>query len=481
MTSIQFDAVSGNRAHEADATEVSLYRLRQLIRFNEPAAPLTAVAIVCLYSFYRSSLLIVLEIGLVFTFIAQRFAKRYVRREDITKGITALVIGVWCQTVTTGIFAPKLWPLTSVFSILAVVIALPYVSTRHLLRLIVAATGILSVGAVFAMFSPLVSLHPLPNVVFRLLVPTGTLIGAVLCMLSIWQSGSRMRETIDEATTANEALRDSERTLEHKVERRTEELAVARDVALEASRAKSDFLANMSHELRTPLNAIIGYSELLEEEAAERGDDYMLDIGRVTSSGRYLLSLINGVLDLSKIEAGKMEVGVEEFDLDELLSGIATTVEPLVEKNANNLEVEKPAHLGRMHSDPTKVRQILFNLLGNACKFTQNGVIVLRALELIVEPESEVVEFTIQDTGMGMSGDQLSRIFDAFVQAEVTTTSNFGGTGLGLTITRQFCTILGGTIRAESSLGAGSTFVVRLPRRFGTSPTVEFGPQTVSA
>ena len=134
-----------------------------------------------------------------------------------------------------------------------------------------------------------------------------------------------------------------------------------------------------------------------------------------------------------------------------------------------------------MHSDPTKVRQILFNLLGNACKFTQNGVIVLRALNLTAEPESEVVEFTIQDTGKGMSEDQLSRVFDAFVQAEATTTKDFGGTGLGLTITRQFCTILGGTIRAKSSLGAGSTFVVRLPRRFGTPPAVALDRNMVSA
>jgi signal transduction histidine kinase len=253
--------------------------------------------------------------------------------------------------------------------------------------------------------------------------------------------------------------------LEVKVEARTAELAVARDEALQASRAKSDFLANVSHELRTPLNAIIGYSELLEEEASERGDDYMLDIGRVTSSGRYLLSLINGVLDLSKVEAGKMEVALEEFDVDELLRGIADTVEPLVKKNANQLEVIKPLPLGVMHSDPTKVRQVLFNLLGNASKFTHEGFISLKAA---VEPDAEhngSIVFTIRDTGAGMSPDQLARVFDAFVQAEKTTARDFGGTGLGLTITRQFCEILGGTIQVESEAGIGSTFLVRLPRR----------------
>ena len=211
MTSIQSETTSEMR-------EVNLARLRQLIRANEPAAPITAVLILFLFWFYRAPILIVLEIGLLFTVVAQRFAKRYTRQQLITKGITALVIGVWCQTVTTGIFAPRLWPLTSVFSILAVVIALPFVTPAHLLRLIMGATGILTIGAVFAIFNPLVSLSPLPDPMLRVLVPVGSLIGAVLCMLSIWQSGARMQETIDEAMAANEALRESERTLERKVE-----------------------------------------------------------------------------------------------------------------------------------------------------------------------------------------------------------------------------------------------------------------------
>ena len=481
MTSTQFDV----HIHEADAVdktrEVNLSRMRQLIRANEPAAPVTALAILGLYWVYRAPILIVLEVGLLFTVVAQRVAKHYVRRKEITIGITLLAIGVWCQTAMTGIFAPRLWPLTAVFSILAVVIALPFVSGRHLFRLILAASGILTIGAVFAMFNPLVSLNPLPNTLLRVLIPIGSLIGAVLCMLSIWQSGVRMQETIEEAMAANEALRESERTLERKVEERTAELAVARDEALEASQAKSNFLANMSHELRTPLNAIIGYSELLEEEAVDRGDDYMLDIGRVTSSGRYLLSLINGILDLSKVEAGKMEVALDDFDLDDLLLGIETAVVPLATKNANRLEVEKPRLLGRMLSDPTKVRQILFNLLGNACKFTHEGTVFLRAVVLSDGPGDDVVELTVRDTGIGLSAEQLSRVFEAFVQAETRTTGEFGGTGLGLTITRQFCTILGGMIRAESEPGVGSTFTVRLPRRCGSGSGSRVGLEVASA
>jgi signal transduction histidine kinase len=425
---------------------------------------LTALAILLLYLLlYRAPILIVLEVGLLLTVVAQRFARHYAQSNRVGVAITLLVIGVWCQTVTTGIFAPRLWPLTAVFSILAVVIALPFVTGKHLLRLIIGATGILTVGAIFAYFNPLITFKPLPDTLLRVLVPVGTLAGAVLCMLSIWQSGARMQETIDDTMAANEALRESERTLERKVEARTAELAVARDEALNASRAKSDFLANMSHELRTPLNAIIGYSELIEEEAAERGDSYMLDIGRIASSGRYLLSLINGVLDLSKIEAGKMDVQFEDFDLDDLLGEVEGTIGPLVNQNSNRLEVIKPRPLGTMRSDPTKVRQVLLNLLSNACKFTQEGVISLTA-RADDSDGAELIGFKIRDTGVGMTPVQLDRVFDAFVQAEDSTARDFGGTGLGLSITRQFCEILGGSVDAHSQAGVGSTFTVRLPR-----------------
>jgi signal transduction histidine kinase len=429
-----------------------------LLRANEPAAPVTVVLILLLYWRYPAPALIVLEMGLLLTIAAQRIARTYARLGRTSLAATALVIGIWCQTTTTGIFAPRLWPLTSVFSILAVIIALPFVPGRQLLRLIVGASAILAVGAIFASFDPIVSFEPVPDTLMRVLVPVGSLIGAVLCMLSVWQSGVRMQETIDDTIVANEALRESERTLERKVEARTAELAIARDQALDASRAKSDFLANMSHELRTPLNAIIGYGELLEEEAAERGDDYVLDISRVVSSGRYLLSLINGVLDLSKIEAGKMEVVVEDFDLDELLCDVEGTIGRLVAKQRNKLEVVKADSLGRMRSDPTKVRQILFNLLGNACKFTADGNI-----SLVIERSDDVLRFTITDTGTGMTEEQLARVFDAFVQAEGTIARDYGGTGLGLTITRQFCEILGGRIAATSTPGSGSTFTVSLP------------------
>jgi signal transduction histidine kinase len=455
-----------------DPVTSNALRLRQLIRFNRPAAPIAIPLVLLLYWKYHSAVLLVMVGALGLTVIAQRVAISYARRDRIAEGITWFAIAIWCQTLTTGIFTPRLWPLTCMFSILAVVIALPFVTGKHLLRLIVGASGILIVSAVFASLNPLLSLSPVPDWLLRILVPLGALSGAVLCMLSIWQSGGRMQDTIEETRAANEALRESERSLEQKVEARTAqlessylELAAARDEAVQASRAKSDFLANMSHELRTPLNAIIGYSEMLEEEAGERGDDYLLDINRVVSSGRYLLSLVNGILDLSRIEAGKMEVLLEAFDLEELLRGVESTIAPLVRKNHNTLEVTKGPSLGVMHSDAIKVRQVLFNLLGNACKFTHNGVISLSVAGEVGDDGVEWVHLSVRDTGIGMSPEQLAGIFDAFHQADETTLRDFGGTGLGLTITRQFCEILGGSIHVESEPGIGSTFVARLPRR----------------
>ena len=241
------------------------------------------------------------------------------------------------------------------------------------------------------------------------------------------------------------------------------ELLAARKASEAANHAKSQFLANMSHELRTPLNAIIGYSEMLEEEAAERGHhDYVPDLQKIRSAGRHLLALINDVLDLSKIEAGKMELHLETFELAPVLDAVATTVAPLIEKNGNVLELELADDLGAMRADATRVRQVLFNLLSNASKFTEHGRITL-GVSREPGPDGDTMCFAVRDTGIGMTPEQLDRLFQAFSQAEASTASKYGGTGLGLAISRMFCEMMGGGISVSSTPGAGTTFVVRLP------------------
>ncbi|MDP6572309.1 MAG: PAS-domain containing protein [Rhodospirillales bacterium] len=239
-------------------------------------------------------------------------------------------------------------------------------------------------------------------------------------------------------------------------------LSAAKQAAEEASASKSEFLANMSHELRTPLNAIIGYSEILLEEADEKAEGTSAsDLRKIQSAGRHLLSLINNVLDVSKIEAGKIEIFLETFDVAEMAHDVAATINPLAKQNDNAFEVHVPDDLGTMRSDITKVRQALFNLLSNACKFTEKGRITLDVSRHQVAPGEDLV-FSVSDTGVGMTAEQCERVFDPFAQADSSTSRHFGGSGLGLAITRSFCQMLGGDITVTSEKDVGSTFVVRL-------------------
>ena len=240
------------------------------------------------------------------------------------------------------------------------------------------------------------------------------------------------------------------------------ESRLAQAEAESANKAKSAFLASMSHELRTPLNAIILYSELLHDETTERGlGEFTADLDRIQHAGRHLLDLIDGILDLSKIEAGRMTVCLEDCNLPDLLSEIVCTIRPLVEQNHNRLKFDMDPSLQDIHSDPKKLCQIVFNLLNNASKFTRNGTI---GLAVACDPQhSARVRFTITDTGIGMDPAQMARIFQEFAQAEETTSRNYGGTGLGLALCRKFTELLGGDIRVESAPGRGTAFIVSLP------------------
>jgi signal transduction histidine kinase/CheY-like chemotaxis protein len=228
-----------------------------------------------------------------------------------------------------------------------------------------------------------------------------------------------------------------------------------------ASEHKSAFLASMSHELRTPLNAVIGYSEMLYETAQdEEQDEFLPDLAKIRDAGRHLLGLINDILDLSKIEAGKMDLYLEEVDLAGLVEEVRSIVEPLAAANANRLEIVCPGTLGRLYTDRTKLKQSLLNLLSNAGKFTHEG-----RVRLEVRPAAGEISFLVSDTGIGMTEEQQSRLFQAFSQAELSTTRQYGGTGLGLAITKHFCELLGGRIAVESTSGRGSTFTITLPDR----------------
>jgi PAS domain S-box-containing protein len=253
----------------------------------------------------------------------------------------------------------------------------------------------------------------------------------------------------------------------------------ALEAAESANRAKSTFLANMSHELRTPLNAIIGYSEMLQEEAEDSGDETFLpDLEKIRTAGKHLLSMIDDILDISKIEAGRMDLYLENFDIHALIESAVATARPLMEKNRNTVEVYCPDNLDTMQADMTKVRQVLLNLLSNAAKFTKNGKIAIGVERItneqlrmknqeesaqILISNSEFISFRVADTGIGMTTDQLQRVFQPFTQADASTTRKYGGTGLGLAISQRFCQMMGGSIEASSTLGAGTTFTVLLP------------------
>lgn len=306
-----------------------------------------------------------------------------------------------------------------------------------------------------------------------------------------------MIDKIYHATSTERQLQSLTQELEARVAERTSllmasigeaEKALAK--AKEANLAKSAFLANMSHELRTPLNAIIGYSEMLQEEAEDLEENiFIQDLNKIHGAGKHLLSLINDILDISKIEAGRMDLDLETFDLKATLQEIVNTITALIKKNNNTLELQIPDSLGTMYSDVTKLRQNLFNLFSNAAKFTQDGTITLRVSVIQLDEDfleeedyehdneneiaavsstdgaSDWINFEVIDTGIGLSPTQINQIFESFTQADVSTTRQYGGTGLGLAITRKFCQMLGGEISVESVEGEGTTFSMVLPRK----------------
>jgi signal transduction histidine kinase/CheY-like chemotaxis protein len=451
---------------------------QRFLQFTRWGEVLVWVSILLFVGLFRAPLTLGIGAYLSFLFLPSVRVSRYLgRRNRLGPAVLCLAVGFWGLAILAALGGSAILPAAAVLSIIPVVIGLPYAAERLSFWIVSGATLVAALVSWLSVLPPSLSTDPLPSTTVKLLVALYVPLLVGVYSVLIWHSSARLGDTLTETRAANAALRESERSLERKVHERTaeleeknvalersqRELAAARDEALAATRTKSAFLANMSHELRTPLNAIIGYSEMLREEAEDGGHVALVpDLSKVTTAGRHLLGLINNVLDLSKIEAGRMDVFAERFELAEVLEGVASTVRPLVEKNGNRFVLELPVGLGAMRSDVTKIRQVLFNLLSNAAKFTRGGEVRLAARPL-ERAGARWLELRVSDTGIGMTPEQLARVFEAFTQADASTTREFGGTGLGLAITRSFCGLLGGEIEAASVSGRGSEFVVRLP------------------
>lgn len=312
-------------------------------------------------------------------------------------------------------------------------------------------------------------------------------------MLQLRETIQAIRETRDYSSRVQSSLDkdfgtliDNFNAMLEEIESRDErleslvgDLISARDSAQSANTAKSQFLANMSHELRTPLNAIINYAEIIQEDlSADETETVVSDVGKIQTAGLHLLGLINGILDLSKIEAGRMEVEAHTFDAAAIIREAVDTVKPLAARNNNKLTVTLDRSVAAAHTDSVKFRQCVLNLLSNACKFTKDGEVSLAASLKSIDG-TEFLEVAIGDTGIGMTPAQQASLFKAFVQADASTTRKYGGTGLGLAITQRLVTLLGGKIGVTSAPGAGSTFTFAVPRMFGDAAIAEPDHQSV--
>ncbi len=452
------------------------HRLRQFIVWDSlsNALPLVALPIIRLL-IPGTDWIWLIEVEVTLNQLVLAWSYYQTRQGYTDRSILAICLSLWIIVITITLMLPSVFPMVTILVIWPVAVAMSYTRLSSVRTLMVISTLISLLVTIAAnQKDPFNLLKMVPDWIIPVLNSMFVPIFTGLIFLLLWHYSRRLNESLDQTRLTNAALLASERSLEERVQERTAELAqknaaleqsqaelaLAHEQALEASRAKSSFLATMSHELRTPLNAIIGYSEMLQEEAEDKGHTYyMVDLQKIHGAGKHLLSLINDILDLSKIEAGKMELYLEEFVVSEMVEAVISTVTPLVQARYNEIIVEISPETGLMQADITKVRQCLFNLLSNALKFTENGTITIQTKR---DPAGNII-FRVADTGIGMTIDQQERLFQAFTQADASTTRRYGGTGLGLTITKRFCQMMGGDITVSSQPGQGSVFEIILP------------------
>jgi len=389
-------------------------------------------------------------LALVWLCVETGLSFRYVN-SSISKLQSRLVFWIWMSTLILSVGIPSAWFTFSCYSSSAAIAGDLF---SHLLNLQQLIVSWLPVRA-----------DETPDLAWEYVQVPAVISFALsgFCLL-----GNRFRELrLSLESSHGVALQQLE-----EIKIKSEALQVAQVAAEAASKAKSQFLANMSHELRTPLNAIIGYSEMLQEEADDLGTpEIKPDLQKIHGAGKHLLGLINDILDLSKIEAGKMTLYLETFEVQTLLNEVAATVQPMINKNGNQLTLEVAPEIGSMRADVTKVRQALFNLLSNASKFTDKGSITLRARR-----QGANLVFDVIDSGIGMTPEQVGRLFQAFAQADASTSKKYGGTGLGLALSRKFCQIMGGDLTVASEAGKGSTFTATIPAQ-----VIEVAEETVPA
>ena len=389
---------------------------------------------------------------LLFPYIGYWIAKRSAHQKKAELRnllIDSFMIGSWVSLLSFS-----LWPsLASVLSVHAGNISVGG------WRFGAKALGVLTAGAIATSLATGVHVQPASSVFTSALSMFVIFVYITVFSLHSNIQSSKVIRAIKQITEQNQQIQEKRLLLME----RTQEAEEATQAAERANQAKSQFLANMSHELRTPLNAIIGYSEMLIEEADETGQESSrADLEKIRTAGNHLLGLINEVLDLSKIEAGRMEVYLEDVNARALLEEVASTVRPLVAKRGNRLDVQFDADLGAFYADSTKTRQVVLNLLSNAAKFTEGGVITLSAWRTHTEIGERIVVM-VRDSGIGMSLEQQARLFQPFMQGDASTTRKYGGTGLGLAISKRFVEMMGGAITMESALGAGTSFTIELP------------------